>query len=311
MKTFESKFLRILASCVRVILGCFFLVSAAAKLLNMDEFEIYVFSYNILPLNLSFLAARLVVVGEALIGAGLISHIWKKFVDTTTLIVLTLFTIFLGYAAIIGRTDSCQCMGQLVDLDPMQSILKNAVLMLVLLFAMGAKEWSWRPKWFIWVPVMIIPFVVVFCISCPDNWMYPQGEEQYDHEYFSKAMSSEGDLADLHLTEGRHLVAFLSSTCHLCQMANDKITHIYRRNDIDSSLIVYITYAKDSTIAPLTIEDTSFKRPCYIVPPMTFAFITYGQRPMVFLIEDGKVEATFHYRNINEGDIVKFFKKQD
>lgn len=310
MKTFENKFLSILASIVRVLLGCFFIISAWAKLRGMDNFEIYVFSYNILSLKLSFLAARLVIVVELLIGAGLISHVWKKFVDIATLLALVFFTCFLGYAAIIGRTDSCQCMGQLIEMNPLQSILKNAVLLLVLLFAMKAHEWSWRPKWFIWIPVIIAPFVYVFVRSAPDNWLYPAGEELYDHEYFEKAMSPEGDLAGLNLQDGRHLVAFLSPTCHLCQMANDKMTHIYRRNDLDSTRFLYITYAQDTNIASLTPDDTSFSRLSYMVSPKTFAYITYGQRPMVFLIEDSKVIYTFNYRNIDESTIVKFFKQE-
>lgn len=314
MKAFENKFLSTLASVVRVLLGLFFIVSAWAKLRGMDNFEIYVFSYNILSLKVSFLAARILVVIEFILGIGLISHAWKKFVDICTLLALVFFTCFLGYAAIIGRTDSCQCMGQLIDMDPLQSIFKNAVLLLVLLFAMKAQEWTRLPKWLIWtgaIAAIVASFAYVFIRSAPDNWLYPAGEELYDHEYFDKAMSAEGDLAGLNLQEGRHLVAFLSPTCHLCQMTNDKMIHIYRRHDLDSTLFHYITYAQDTNIVPLTIDDTSFSRPSYLVSPKTFAYITYGQRPMVFLIEDSKVVHTFNYRNIDEDVIVKFFEGED
>ena len=42
-----------------MLLGVFFIVSALAKLVDIDQFEIYIFSYNLLSLNLSFLVARL------------------------------------------------------------------------------------------------------------------------------------------------------------------------------------------------------------------------------------------------------------
>ena len=44
---------------------------------------------------------------------------------------------------------------------------------------------------------------------------------------------------------------------------------------------------------------------------MTFLKITYGQRPMVFLLDDGEVEATFHYRNIDELRIDSFLRNED
>ena len=44
---------------------------------------------------------------------------------------------------------------------------------------------------------------------------------------------------------------------------------------------------------------------------MTFALITYGQRPIVFLMEDGEVKTTYHYRNIDEEQIVDFLTDED
>lgn len=314
MNTFNSKAARIAASVVRVLLGCFFIVSALAKLIGIDNFEIYVFSYNILSLNVSFIVARLVIVIELLLGIGLVSHVWKRFIDTMTLLALVCFTLFLGYAAILGRTDSCQCMGSLVDLNPIQSILKNAGLIILLLIAMGAKEWQWQRRWLIWLFVILGILGItagVFVRSAPDNWLYPASEEMYNRDQLQKAIAPDGDLASFNLNEGRHVIAFLSPTCKLCKMADEKMAHIYRRNDLDSNRFIYLTYAADSTLAPLSVNDTSFIRPSYVIPTMTFALITYGQRPMVFLLNNGEVNATFHYRNIDEKTIVDFMKKED
>ena len=145
MKPFQSRPLRIAALVARMLLGLFFIVSAIAKLIDIDRFEIYIFSYNILSLNLSFLVARLVIVCELLVGIGLIANVFKRLVDTCALLMLVVFTLFMGYASLIGRHDSCQCMGALMDINPTLSILKNALLILILLVAMGARPWKWRP----------------------------------------------------------------------------------------------------------------------------------------------------------------------
>ena len=82
MTPFRNKPLLLAALVVRMLLGVFFIVSALAKLVGIDQFEIYIFSYNLLSLNLSFLVARLVICAEVLIGIGLLANIFNP--DTTT-----------------------------------------------------------------------------------------------------------------------------------------------------------------------------------------------------------------------------------
>lgn len=308
MTPFSSKGWRVVALVVRMAVGVLFVVSAVAKLADIDRFEIYIFTFNLLPLTWCMLAARVVVVAELLVGIGLLSNVAKRVVDCCALLMVVCFTVFLCYAALIGRTDSCQCFGSVVELRPLQSLVKNAVLILALVVAMGARPWPWRPKWFVWLPVVLACVATVFVRSAPDNWLFRPSEELYNAEELSAAISPEGVLAPLRLSEGRHAVAFLSPGCQFCRMADEKLTHICRRNDLDSAAFVYLVPSSDSTVAPLAVDTTSFVRPGLLVPPMTFALITYGQRPMLMLIDNGEVVATCHYRNIDEKQIVQFLR---
>ena len=306
MKPYNNRTLRIAALVVRMLLGIFFIVSAVAKLIDIDRFEVYIFSYNILSLNTSFLVARVVIVCEMLVGIGLVANLFKRWVDTCAMLMLVGFTLFLGYACLIGREDSCQCMGALVDIDPTRSILKNALLILLLLFAMGARPWQWRPRWFVWLPAVIAPVVTVFILSAPDNWLFGPSDEIYNADEFATAIQPDGLLDTLNLDEGRHVLAFLTPGCPFCRMADEKLTHICRRNDLDSAAFVYLCPTADSTLAPLTLDTTTFIRPCYLIPSLTYALITYGQRPIVFLTDQGRVVGTCHYRNIDECRLVEF-----
>lgn len=308
MKPFSSKAARIAALVVRMALGAVFIVSAIAKLVGIDLFEIYIFSFNLLPLSWALVTARLIIIAELLVGIGLLANIAKRLVDCCAMLMLVAFTLFLCYAALLGRTDSCQCMGSLMEFNPVQSIVKNAFLILALIVAMGARPWDWKPRWFIWLTVTLATVVTVFVISMPDNWFFGPSEELYNAEQLSADIAPEGELAPLNLRQGRHAVAFLSPGCPLCRMADEKLTHICQRNDLDSSAFIYLIPSNDSTVAPLSLDTSSFIRPGYLIPPMTFALITYGQRPMLMLIENGQVTATCHYRNINEKEIVQFLK---
>lgn len=309
MSPLRSRPAQLSALVVRILLGIFFIVSAVAKLIDIDRFEIYVFSYNLLSLNLSFLVARIVIVCELLIGIGLASNLFNRLVNTCAMLMLVGFTLLMGYALLLGRTDSCQCMGQLLDINPTGSIMKNAVLILLLLFAAQAQPWQWKPKWYLWLPIALAPAVTVFILSAPDNWLFRANDELYNANELSSAMAPDGMFENLHLDQGRHVVAFLTPGCQFCRMADEKLTHICQRHHLDSAAFVYFCPTADSTLAPLTLDTTTFLRPCYLIPSLTYALITYGQRPIVFLMDGKEVVATFHYRNIDEHRIVQFQKQ--
>ena len=297
----------IAALVVRVLLGLFFLVSAIAKWVDIDRFEVHVFSYNLLSLSASFLVARLLIVAEILVGVGLVANIWHRFVNICAVLMLVGFSLFLGISALAGRTDDCQCMGSLIEMDPLQSLLKNAVLLLLLWISMHAKPWAWSPRWWLWVPAVLAVPTTLFIVSAPDNWLFDEETEIYNVEKLQEAIADDGELDALDLDEGKHVVAFVTAGCKFCRMADQKLSSIWQRHDLDSAALVYIVSTKDSTLAPLSLNDTTFLRPAYTLDRESFMLITYGQRPMVMLMEEGEVKGSCHYRNISEGQIVEFF----
>lgn len=306
MTPFRSRPAKIAALVVRMLLGLFFVGSALAKMIDIDRFEVHVFSYNLLSLNVAFLVARLVIVAELLVGIGLMSNIWHRFVNACTLLMLVGFTLFLGYSALIGRNDDCQCMGSLLAMNPVQSILKNAFLLLLLWVAMYAEPWAWRPQWWLWLPAVLLVPAAIFCFSAPDNWLFGPEDEIYNADKLHEAVSDGGELAPLNLDEGRHVVAFVTAGCPFCRMADQKLSTIWHRDALDSAALVYLVATKDTLAAPLTLNDTSFLRPAYTIGKETFMLITYGQRPVVMLMDDGEVKGSCHYRNIDESRIVQF-----
>ena len=119
--------LRYTKFAVKMLLGALFLVSALMKLIDIDKFELYVYSFDILSLGLSYIAARLVIGFEFLLGIALSVNIYNKYTIRITLLTLMVFTLFLVYAVLIGRTDNCHCFGEFVAFDPIESIIKNIV----------------------------------------------------------------------------------------------------------------------------------------------------------------------------------------
>lgn len=280
---------RVLTLVLRVLLAALFLLSAVAKLMAIDDFELYIYSYGFFSLNASYLVARLCIVAELLIALFIALGWWRRWVNLASFFLLLLFSLFLCYAALIGRTDSCQCMGRLANLNPVQSLLKNAVLIAMVLFysrCSSRVSQANRVRIVLSVVFAVAIVVAVFCISVPDNWMFGTEESRYDRELLEESIGPNGVLADEGLTEGHQLMAFVTRGCPYCRMTREKLGSISRRNHLDTTRIHYYE--------PSDLPDNLFLR------------ITYGQRPFILLLDNGVPVVTYHYRNINERQVSRF-----
>lgn len=274
---------------LRVLLAAVFVVSAVAKLVAIDDFELYVFSYGFMPLTLTYIVTRLCIAAELMLGVLIAVGWWRRWVNLAALLILLLFSIFLCYSALIGRTDSCQCMGRLADMPPTVSLLKNAVLIVLVLLYMrltnneeGSRRLANGKKALITVGIAVAVLFAVFTISVPDNWMFGDEDMLYDNALLQETLEERG------LDKGHKMVAFVTPGCPYCRMSREKIGSIAQRHNLDTTDIVYIEPA-----------DIGNER---------FMGITYGSRPLIMLVADGEVQGTYHYRNISERKMVEFLK---
>ena len=368
------KALRVSASVVQLLLGMMFVLSAVLKFITIDLFEAYVYSFGLMPLKMSFYVARLVLVSELILGAALISHRHRRFTVLVSVLYLLCFVVFLAYAHFVGRTDSCHCFGELFPFNPVQSILKNAVLIVLLLFVFkfGANDWWPRwwlvllvylatigaglllmryglhlidklslvllmvmtcvgllasmpfyKKWYVTVLLLLAPLVAIFVLTPPDSWFYRNTDEPFDEALLRETLQpavvdsamattadsvaasdtvATGALADLGLDKGRHVVALFSPGCGYCRLAAGKIATIASRSDNDGSRIVYVFPKVEGEERYDRFYEES-RSPRYTerrINKVLFVRITRGAFPMVLLMEDGEVKASFAYRNIDE-----------
>ena len=279
---------RTAAVALRVVLACVFVLSAVTKLMAIDDFELYVYSYGFLPLDVVFVATRLCIGVELATAALIAAGWWPRFTKLLTLGMLLFFSLFLCYAALIGRQESCQCFGRMVDMPPAVSLLKNAVfIVLTLLYyrldpvprALGRGLFLKIARPLVLAAAMVVPFVV----SVPDNWMFGDAQQRYDADLLQQTLHEQG------LDRGHKLVAFVTPGCPYCRMTRSKLASMAQHKGLDTADIVY-----------LEPSDIGMER---------FIGVTFGQRPLVLLVDDGKPQTTYHYRNINERQISRFLSR--
>ena len=113
-----EKVKRIAPYILQVVLGLVFIFSAIMKVIGMDRFEIYIYSYHFFSLNFSFLVARAAIIAELVLGIGLVSNCFQKLMWWGSVAMLGGYTLLLIYAFFIGRTDSCHCFGDILQFNP-------------------------------------------------------------------------------------------------------------------------------------------------------------------------------------------------
>lgn len=155
------KVLRPVAAVLKVLLGVLFLVSAVSKFITVDAFEIYVYSFGFFGLTLSYYVARIVIALELILGAALISNRHHRFTMLMSILFLLCFILFLAYAHFSGRTDNCHCFGDLMPFSPVESIMKNALLVFLLLFVYRYQPVEWVPRWWLVVAVYLCTGVLM------------------------------------------------------------------------------------------------------------------------------------------------------
>ena len=203
---------KVVAVVLRVLLAAVFMVSAVAKLMAIDDFELYVFSYGFFSLNATYILVRLCIAVELLTGLLLALGWWRRWVNLLALAMLLFFSLFLCYAALAGRNESCQCFGRLAEMNPGQSLLKNAVLIVLTLLSLKlsgrfeSKAGKNATRVVLTAVLGVAVMVGVFCVSVPDNWMFRSSESRYDQELFEAAIAPDGALEADSLSRGPQLV---------------------------------------------------------------------------------------------------------
>jgi len=144
-----------------MLLGMLFFFSAATKYAALDEFELYIYSFNLMSQGTVFVLARLILAGELLLGALLLSNRFHLLACLSNTILLVVFSGFLTYAALIGRGDNCNCFGEVLPFTPWQSLLKNLLLLVLTLIAWKWTRTDWRPRWWLALPLAVFPFELV------------------------------------------------------------------------------------------------------------------------------------------------------
>lgn len=126
--------MRIIKRISAVIIGFVFFIAGLLKLMDPVGSSLIVDSYlNFMHLDFLKFASGLLGTGaaliETLVGAALITGVWRKLSAILTLVMLAGFTLLTIALVIFNPSMDCGCFGEAIHLTHAQSLVKNIVLL--------------------------------------------------------------------------------------------------------------------------------------------------------------------------------------
>lgn len=296
---------------IRAVVGVLFVVAAILKLLSIDEFEIYIYSFNVFNFLVTTFASRLLIAGEFILGIFLILNVYYKFTKTAVLTTLVFFTLFLIYTALFRNDDNCHCFGDFVKLNPLESILKNIVVfVLMLLHRQKSAESNHRA----WIPLSIVSstLLIIFIITPPDsiyNKIYSSEKEISSidlYESFDEIVkiNFENDGVSLDSTvkfkasEGKQMIAVASSGCKYCKLGLKRLSMMMGRGESDVEKVDVFIWGSPESIVSFREETTTSDYSYWHILPSRAIDITFGRFPIFIRMEDGEIVKVSDFRAV-------------
>ena len=302
-----NKVFGIVPIIMKVLLGLVFIASAILKVVDMDQFEIYVYSYHFFNLNTSFIVARVAIIIELVLGIGLASNTLHKLYWWGSMAMLVGYTLLLLYALHMGRTDNCHCFGDFLQFDPKQSLVKNGILILLFLPLYWMGEWETPFRWLILCLAIIGSSIAVFAVSPPDNYTDAYTAEQNLQMELFDEMLDEAPLDSLNLREGKQVVCFFSTGCEFCQLSAQKLSLMQKFNDFPADKVTYLFMGTEEGIDKFYEKSESVQYLSVLYPDVVRMLTAInGEFPTIVFLDNGSVTHVYGLRNMKEEEIKAF-----
>lgn len=318
-------------TAARLLLGLMLVTAAVLKLLSIDNFEIYIYSFGIFSFTLTTVFSRLLIAAEILLGFCLIFKIYYKKVWWLSTLMMAGFTLFLVYVMIFRNDDNCNCFGELIKLNPSESIYKNIVSILLLLAIRKEKNAVYKPKFRKWLAgisiavAVILPFVVFPMdsvynkIVSKDNNINTMAFENSLHDSINivkldfihendTIIIKRDSLARLDISDDKYIISYVSAGCRFCKMGSEKLMMILERNKISEKHLKFLIWGYDANIIDFAKETNTMDCEYWFISPYMSLDITFGRFPVYIWTDEGEIAKTCDLRNLTENEIRGFLK---
>lgn len=281
----------------------------------VESFEISLVDIGIANWQTAPAVARLLIGFEFVIGfLFLFLFRLRKVTIPIAAVLLNIFTVYLLLLInAYGNKGNCGCFGELITLTPLQGILKNILLLLLMGFTYRwASDFEFRFKW---LPAVIgvVAFIILPFILNPMGFPFTKKSiDEYKPFHLNVNLVSQStmDTALLHdLMKGKHIVSFLSSVCPHCRIAAKKLAVIHKKNA--SLPIIFVLYNNKEKMQQF-FDDTKSENIPHLLMENKEDFLTVVKNifPRIYFVNNGTVEYETNYFELEQKDIEQWLLRK-
>lgn len=300
-----------------LLIGGVFIYSGYTKLDPIEPFEYTFVDLGIINWQLAPFIARFFIGIEWFIGVLLILNInLNLYAYKLAKAVLIFFSVYLLLVIIIlGNKGNCGCFGTYIEMTPLQALIKNVIMLVVLLFlGKSHSGWNMNIKFYklliitLSTTAIALPFILE-----PIQLNYSEAYLNKPEDHYKLELDLLYKDAELYtpppsLSHGKHIISFMSAGCPHCRIAAKKIRIMYER---DNSLPFYIVLTGNEKGVNAFFEDTHAENVPYCkLNGRSFFQLGGTSFPAIFMVNNSMVEGELNYYNLNEAEIENWLKKK-
>ncbi len=308
------KLKRILISALSILVGVVFIISAISKIPSLEQFGWTIVETTFLHWTAAEWVARILIGFELFLGVLFIFHIKiKKIAIPISLFLLSAFTIYLFLVMKqYGAHGNCGCFGELIPMTPVQSIIKNIVLIgMILCIAFNSFEFKFK------YAGLLTGLLLLLSLSAPFLCVPPESIYIYEKEKpLSKPIplsllyhSSINRAPQTELRKGKHIISFMSLSCRFCRKAAIRL-RIMKENYPE--LPFYLVLNGDASKLNDFFEETKAQHIEHSIfnGAEQFSIMNDGNSlPTIKWVEDTTVVRESNYLTLDEQAIVEWIRK--
>jgi hypothetical protein len=297
------------------LIGITFLFSAYSKLFPIEPFEYILVGTTFINWKASVIVARLIIGIEFILGCLFLFSLINKRILLIAAIILGVFSFHLLFQIIIkGNGSDCGCFGTWLSMTPLQAIIKNAIMLLVI-YGLYRLNFSFnlkiKHKEFY---ISILAITSIFIVNPVDfgysesylNKPFSNFRLELDTVYNSKNLEKV-EPPKMDLRKGKHIVGFLSSTCGHCKIAAQKLSVIHSENP--SIPIYFFINGDNDKIKSFIAKTNTDKIPYSKLNSQLFIELAGLKLPVIYYLNNSVVEKQVDYFTLEQGHIEQWLKK--
>ena len=297
----------VLKLTIRLLLGVFFIGTAVLKLISIDNFEIYIYSFGLFSFTWTTLFSRLLIFIELVIGLSLIFKIWFKQIWLLTVLIMVGFTLFLVYSAIFRNDSNCHCFGDLIELDPMQSIVKNIIVLALLFLIRKEQSHDYQLALRRWLSagIVLVSLAIPFILMPMDviyNRIYSDEENVNTIAFYESLNDSTyfDGVKLMDVSDGRYLINYALAGCRFCHLGAEKLVLMLDRHGIPHDRVKFVIGGNDDAVSKFIEKTNTSDYDHWKIPAPKMMSVTYGEFPLYVFVEDGKIIQAGDFRILDD-----------